>query len=132
MFINTDSTLVLIFVGVAASSQPLAAVYFGLSVYASKLGLQKLKASLSQRTISLQRNFLHSLYIQTAVHVIFISIPLGIFFLSFIIWIPSSAMCKLKRNIYFKQLEYFRYELYPHCNVHSTWILINVSTDDIQ
>ncbi|PIC26638.1 hypothetical protein B9Z55_019156 [Caenorhabditis nigoni] len=92
MFINTDSTTVLIFVGLGASSQPLAAVYFGLSVYASKLGLQKLRKSLSQRTITIQRNFLNSLYLQTAVHVIFISVPLGIFFLTFVLHIPSSAM----------------------------------------
>ncbi|CAL2044851.1 unnamed protein product [Caenorhabditis brenneri] len=92
MFINTDSTTVLIFVGLAASSQPLAAVYFGLSVYASKLGLEKLRNSLSQKTISIQRNFLYSLYLQTAVHVIFISVPLGIFFISFIVYIPQSAM----------------------------------------
>ncbi|UMM34964.1 hypothetical protein L5515_007798 [Caenorhabditis briggsae] len=92
MFINTDSTTVLIFVGLGASSQPLAAVYFGLSVYALKLGLQKLRKSLSQRTITTQRNFLNSLYLQTAVHVIFISVPLGIFFLTFILHIPSSEM----------------------------------------
>ncbi|EGT48677.1 hypothetical protein CAEBREN_21426 [Caenorhabditis brenneri] len=101
MFINTDSTTVLIFVGLAASSQPLAAVYFGLSVYASKLGLQKLRNSLSQKTISIQRNFLYSLYLQTAVHVIFISVPLGIFFISFIVYIPQSAMCKNFKSLNF-------------------------------
>uniref|UniRef100_A0A1I7UAY1 Serpentine Receptor, class T n=1 Tax=Caenorhabditis tropicalis TaxID=1561998 RepID=A0A1I7UAY1_9PELO len=92
MFINTNSVPVMIFVSLAASSQPFAAVYFGLSVYASRLGLQKLRNSLSQRTLSIQKNFLNSLYLQTAVHVIFISVPLGIFFLSFVIIIPSSAM----------------------------------------
>ncbi|EFP04485.1 CRE-SRH-1 protein [Caenorhabditis remanei] len=92
MFINTDSVTVMIFVGLAASSQPFAAVYFALSVYASKRGLQKLKNSLSQRTIAIQKNFLNSLYLQTAVHVIFISVPLGIFFVSFVIQIPNSAM----------------------------------------
>ena len=131
MFIKTDAVAVMIIVGLAASSQPFAAVYFALSVYASKRGLQKLKNSLSQRTIAIQKNFLNSLYLQTAVHVIFISVPLGIFFVSFVVQIPNSAMCKFfpkKKNF---SLLTSRHELYPGGYVYTTRIAINIGIADV-
>ncbi|CAI5451833.1 unnamed protein product [Caenorhabditis angaria] len=92
IFAIADSLIVIIFYGSSVCSVLLSMEYAFFTIIISMVGLNKMKKSMSSKTLAMQRNFLISLFLMSAVHLAFIAVPSGIYLTTFFVTYPIEYM----------------------------------------